>query len=66
MYFTDEPAFDAEQYAEEQQRTLSRLPTCDVCGRHIQDDYLFDVDGSILCETCMEKLFKREVDRYAG
>lgn len=66
MYFTDEPAVDAERYAEKQQRALGWLPTCNVCGRHIQEDYLFDVDGSIFCEQCMEKLFKKEVDGYAG
>lgn len=47
-------AHDNQQEAE-----LERLPMCDnpKCGKRIQDEHCFKIDGEILCEDCM-------IDRY--
>lgn len=64
MYRTDDPISDFHRYDAEQQEQLDRLPKCIYCHEPIQDDYLFNVDGELYCEDCMEDLFKRPVENY--
>lgn len=45
---------DAEQEAQ-----LERLPKCNDCGDAIQEEFIFEVDGEILCEGCMNKRYKK-------
>lgn len=48
------------EYGErERERRLLMLPKCDRCREHIQDDDYYDVDGEILCESCMKKKYRR-------
>ena len=48
----------------EQTEWLESQPTCCECGEHIQDDFLYDIEGDLYCEECLEKLFKRLTDNY--
>ena len=43
---------------------LERCPKCEHCGEPIQDDYLYDVDGVVLCEECMKDLFRKDREDY--
>ena len=64
MIFTDDPVADAERYDAEQQAKLERLPVCDYCDKHIQDDYYYEIYNEILCEDCLNKHFRKSVDDY--
>ena len=63
MYWTDDPVADAERYIADQDAQLKRMPKCCVCENHIQDEYLYDVNGLIYCEECMS-YFRKAADRY--
>jgi formylmethanofuran dehydrogenase subunit E len=64
MRWTDDPVADAERYMAEQEEELKKLPVCDYCNEPIQDDYLFDLEGDIVCESCMNKHFRKHTEDY--
>ena len=54
MMWTDDPVADAAAYTEEQDRRLARRPVCKCCGEHIQDEYMYVIDGKNICPSCLE------------
>lgn len=62
MFYSDDPVRDFERHDREQQRRLGQLPKCDKCHKPIQDEYLFDIYGEILCEKCVIDKFRKDVD----
>ena len=65
MYVPDN--YDAYSYHEAQQEAmLAKCPVCDSCGESIQDDYLYDVNGDVFCESCMNDLFRKSTEDYEG
>lgn len=53
-----------ERYMAEQEAKRKHLPKCDYCNRPIEDDYLFDIEGDIICESCMNKHFRKHTEDY--
>ena len=53
MFYTDNPARDAENYYQKLEEELKKSPCCDGCGFHIQDEYLYKIDGNVFCFDCM-------------
>ena len=57
-YMSDDPARDAERYMEYLDQRLARLPKCDCCREHIQDDealhYVSMGADFWLCLECIE------------
>lgn len=47
----------------EQEAQLSRLPKCSHCGEVIQDEYLYEVCGELICEACMEE-YRKPVTKF--
>lgn len=45
----------------EQEKWLERRPICCICGDHIQDETMFNVNGDIYCEECMRNEFEQEI-----
>lgn len=66
MYFTDNPVADAERYMAEQEEELKKLPVCDFCNEPIQDDFYYDIESVIVCETCLDRFFRKDVSDYVG
>lgn len=64
MPYTDDPIADFEAWDAEQQRKLDSFPKCVECGKRIQDDELFDIDGDLYCLNCADDLFKHSVENY--
>ena len=63
IYYSDDPARDAERYIADLDKKLERRPVCDVCGHHIQQDLALCFNGSWICNDCMEYLMQEiEVD----
>lgn len=57
--------YDMYEHREiEQERRLARLPICEgyKCGKRIQDEDYYDVDGEILCEECMKRKYRRKTE----
>ena len=61
---TDDPYKDFDNWDGEQQAALERLPMCDECHEHIQDDYYYDIDGQTLCEECLNDNYRKSLDDY--
>ena len=62
-YFrSDDPDVDFARYDRQQAQAMMQLRRCEDCGKAIQDDYYFDVDGEILCDKCMVKRYRRVND----
>lgn len=51
-----------EQHEADKQRELERLPVCDYCDEHIQDDFYYEINGDVICECCMNDYFRKMVD----
>lgn len=54
----------ASREDEKRCRYEDRLPKCDYCGEPIHDDYLYDINGEIICEECLKENFRRKVEDY--
>ena len=61
MFYTDDPVADYERYSAQQERELDKLPVCDRCRKKIHNDYYWDIEGTLYCEKCMNREFRREV-----
>ena len=61
IFMTDDPIADFDRYDREQQAWEDKLPHCDICGEAI-DDFLWEIDGVIMCEYCATKKYRRSVD----
>lgn len=44
-----------EQYDRRQQQMLSARPVCVMCGEHIQSEYCWQLEGGLICESCIEE-----------
>ncbi len=68
MFYTDNPVRDFERHDAEQERWLQSRPVCEVCGEHIQEEHLYDIDGDLVCEECLTKYmnenYRQSTERY--
>ena len=48
----------------EQQSQLDKLPVCSECGEPIQDDFCFEINGELICESCLENNHKKWVEDF--
>lgn len=63
-YRTDDPIADFDRYDAEQERQLKKFPQCDCCGKHITDDYFYNIDGTYICETCLTDDYRVKTEDY--
>ena len=45
----------------ENEKWLQKRPICSWCEEHIQDEYAYEVEGKLICSSCIEE-FKVELD----
>lgn len=64
FYRTDDPVKDAERNEERKEAELQKMPKCSYCKEHIQDGYLFDIEGELYCEECAYELFRKDTADY--
>jgi formylmethanofuran dehydrogenase subunit E len=65
MYVPDN--YDAfRRHDAETEEWLSKRPICEYCDEPIQDEFLYDIDGTLYCEECMKELFRRDSENYEG
>lgn len=60
--FSDDPVMDFERHDREQANRLAKLPECDYCNDPIQDDFYYEINGENICEHCLDRFFRKEVD----
>ena len=61
---TDDPARDFDRWDMERERRRARRPICERCGEHIQEENLWDIDGTLYCPECAKIEFERDTDNY--
>ena len=56
-----------EAHEAKQEAALARCPVCENrgCGKRIQDDFYFYIDGEIFCEDCMQDKYMLRTEDYA-
>lgn len=59
-----DPLMDFDRYDREQERQRERLPKCEDCGKRIDDDHYFEIDGEILCEDCVIRRYRKNTEDY--
>ena len=64
MYYTDDPLRDFDRYDMAMAQREARLPKCEKCGKPIDDDFFYEIDGEILCEKCMHDEYARSTEDY--
>ena len=64
MHFTNDPIADFHRHDAEKEEQLARLPKCDHCKHRIQDEYLYEIEGYLLCEDCMKELYRKDIEDY--
>lgn len=47
-------------YGDEETYTPAHPPRCEECHEEIEDGYYYDVEGTVLCEHCMDRLYRKE------
>ena len=55
LRYTDNPLRDFALWSDDQEEWLNNRPECSECGQHIQDDYLYRIDGNIYCQNCIDQ-----------
>ena len=63
LYRTDDPEADFLRYDADQADEEARLPHCDCCECAIYDKY-YHINGEILCEECMKRIYEYDADSY--
>lgn len=53
--YTDEPDRDWDAFCEHQDMLHGMLPVCCECDCSIEDEFCYEINGEVLCETCMEQ-----------
>jgi hypothetical protein len=55
IFYSDDPAADAERYMAYQDMKLARRPKCDCCGNHIQEETALYYNDVYICDKCVER-----------
>lgn len=64
FYRTDDPVKDAERYDAEQEAELKKMPKCSYCKEHIQEGFLWEIEGELYCEEHAHELFRKDTADY--
>lgn len=58
-----EDAYSQWQRRERQlERRLMARPRCADCGKHIQDDHGYLIEGYLVCPDCLETNYRKDID----
>lgn len=64
MYYTDNPVADYDRYSTDLAQELERLPKCCECEEPIQTDECYEINGELICPSCLEGNHKKWTDDY--
>jgi formylmethanofuran dehydrogenase subunit E len=43
------------------EKALSERIHCDYCGHAIQEDFYYEINGDMICDSCLERHFYRVI-----
>ncbi len=66
MYRTDDPIADFNRHEEEVEEAMELLPDCSVCGEKIQEDYCYEINDELICESCLNEEFRKPTAYFVG
>ena len=64
MCYTDNPINDWDNYCAEQERELNRRPICTYCDHPITDDYVIEINGELICESCFDEHHRKPIEDF--
>jgi formylmethanofuran dehydrogenase subunit E len=53
-----------ERHDRERERELEKYPLCDNCREHITDEHFYNINGTFICETCLNEDFRKRTEDY--
>lgn len=63
MFYSDNPIKDWDDYCDYQERQFAKFPICQECGA-VMTDMVYDIHGELLCEDCVNELFRTDAEKY--
>lgn len=64
MFYSDNPDKDFDRYDMAMAQKEAMLPKCEKCGEPIHDDVYYEINGEILCESCVQYEYGRSTQDY--
>ena len=61
--YTDDPAADWDAHCRDEEAYKEKLPVCDICGMVIEGEHVWDIDGTLYCEDCIDDC-RHSIDKY--
>jgi formylmethanofuran dehydrogenase subunit E len=63
MFYTNDPVADFHRWDDEREERLLKLPCCEKCGEHIQQEDAVRLGDEWYCDECLKEARKTiEVD----
>ncbi len=44
------------------EQRLKHRPVCEYCDNPVQDDHYYDIDGTLVCQDCLDAYFRKGID----
>lgn len=66
LFYTSDPVADFERHDRERAKREKQYPKCDYCNQPIQDEHLFDINGDVMCEQCLNREFRKDTEDYVS
>lgn len=63
VFYSDDPIADYDRYDRERQEWEDSLPHCEHCGEP-GDDFVWEIEGEILCDDCAIAKYRRNLGDY--
>ena len=64
LFYSDDPIADFNRWDEYQNRQLERLPKCEHCHEHIQDERLMNIEGALYHTGCAVEVFSEWTEEH--
>ena len=64
MMFSSDPIVDAMRHDMEIEREQEQLPVCDACGKIIDEDRFWRINGEVLCDDCATDMYTVHMDTW--
>ena len=61
---TDDPIRDFLNYDAEDYDLLQRRPKCRHCKEHIEDEWCYEIDGTLVCPECLVEHHRKRTVMY--
>ena len=62
--YSNNPIADYDRYCARQEAQLQQCPKCSYCEEPIQDDFLYEINDELFCESCLNDNHRKAVEDY--